>query len=79
MWQLIKAEPVSFQGIIQSLIALGTSFGFGLNGNQVGAILAVTAAILSFLTRQQVSPVANQNAPMPPSPNPPAAGELRRI
>jgi hypothetical protein len=66
-WSLIKAEPVSFQGIVQATIALGTSFGLGLNGTQVGAILAVTAAILSFLTRQQVSPDAIQNAPMPPA------------
>jgi hypothetical protein len=79
MWELIKAEPVTFQGLVQSLIALATSFGFGLNGTQVGAILAVTAAILSFLTRQQVSPVATQNVPMPPGVNPPATGEPRRV
>jgi hypothetical protein len=74
MWELIKAEPVYFQGIIQSVIAVGTSFGLHLDGNQVGAILAVTAAILSFLTRQQVSPVARLTGV-----NPPATGEPRPI
>jgi hypothetical protein len=59
MWQLIKEEPVSAQGIIQAVLALGTSFGLGLSSTQMGAILAVTAVILTFLTRQQVAPLAN--------------------
>jgi hypothetical protein len=59
MWQLIKEEPVSTQGIIQAAPALATSFGLGLSSSQMGAILAVTAAILTFLTRQQVTPLAN--------------------
>lgn len=59
MWQLIKEEPVSTQGIIQAMLALGTSFGLGLSSSQMGAILAVTAAILTLLTRQQVTPLAN--------------------
>ena len=59
MWQLIKEEPVSTQGIIQAALALATSFGLGLSSSQMGAILAVTAAILALLTRQQVTPLAN--------------------
>jgi hypothetical protein len=59
MWQLIKEEPVSTQGIIQAVLALGTSFDLGLSSSQTGAILAVTAAILTLLTRQQVTPLAN--------------------
>jgi hypothetical protein len=78
MWELIKREPVAFQGLIQAVTALGTSFGLGLNGTQVGAILAVTAALLSFLTRQRVSPVASQNAPLL-GVNPTATGEPRQV
>ncbi len=59
MWKLIKEEPVSVQGVVQAVIALGTSFGLGWNGNQVGGVLAVTAAILTLVTRQQVTPIAN--------------------
>jgi hypothetical protein len=59
MWHLIKQEPVGVQGIIQAVLALGTSFGLGLSNSQMGAILAVTAAILALLTRQQVTPLAN--------------------
>jgi hypothetical protein len=55
----IREEPVLFQGIVQAVIALGVSFGLGLTANQVGAISAVSAAILSFLTRQQVTPLSN--------------------
>ena len=59
MWHLMKEEPVGVQGIIQALLALGTSFGLGLSNSQMGAILAMTAAILALVTRQQVTPLAN--------------------
>ena len=55
----IQKEPVLFQGVIQTTLALGTSFGLGLSVSQVGAITAVAAAILSFITRQNVTPIAN--------------------
>jgi hypothetical protein len=41
------------------VIALGTTFGLDLDATKVGAITAVTAALLSFLTRQVVTPLAN--------------------
>jgi len=59
LWQQIKQEPVLFQGLIQAVIALGTTFGLNLDATKVGAITAVTAALLSFLTRQVVTPLAN--------------------
>ena len=59
LWQRIKEEPVLFQGLIQALIALGTAFGFDLDAAKVGAITAASAALLSFLTRQVVTPLAN--------------------
>ena len=59
MWRLIKQEPVAFQAIIQAVIALVISFGVSLTANQVGAIAAVTAAVLGFVARQAVTPTAN--------------------
>ncbi len=59
MFRLIKQEPVMFQGLIQAVLALALSFGLKLTGDQVGAILAASAAVLSFATRTQVTPVAN--------------------
>ena len=59
LWRQIKQEPVLFQGLIQAVIALGTTFGLDLDATKVGAITAATAALLSFLTRQVVTPLAN--------------------
>jgi hypothetical protein len=59
MLDRIKQEPVMFQAIIQAAVALALSFGLKLSSTQVGAILAFTAAILSFWTRSQVTPTAN--------------------
>ena len=55
----IQQEPVLFQGLLQAIIMLWVSFGLGLNVNQVGTVAAVSAAVLSFITRQNVTPVAN--------------------
>jgi hypothetical protein len=56
MLQMIKEEPVAFQAVLQALIVMAISFGLDLDVKQVGAILAVTAAILAFFTRQAVTP-----------------------
>ncbi len=62
MWQKIKQEPVLFQGLIQALLALLIAFGLKLEPGKMGAILAFSAAVLSFLTRQVVTPSANPRA-----------------
>ncbi len=59
MTKRIREEPVLFQGLIQTALALAVSFGLQLTPNQIGAILALTAAALSFWTRTMVTPVAN--------------------
>ncbi|HKE25116.1 MAG TPA: hypothetical protein VKB88_22300 [Bryobacteraceae bacterium] len=59
MLQRIKQEPVMFQAVIQAALALGLSFGLKLSSSQVGAILAFTAASLSFWARSQVTPMVN--------------------
>ena len=58
LWSLIKKWPVRFQALIVALIALGSAFGLAWNGVQVAAVTAFSAAVLSFLTEQAVTPVA---------------------
>lgn len=50
-------EPAAVLGLVQTVLALLLAFGFELDAEQVGGILAVSAAVLTFITRTQVSPV----------------------
>jgi hypothetical protein len=54
-----RTEPALVLGLLQAGIALAVSFGLHLSPAQVGAITAVTAALLSVVTRSQVTPVAS--------------------
>ena len=56
MGTLWNREPVMVMALIQSGVALGISFGVGLTAEQVGAIMAFSAAVVGFITRTQVSP-----------------------
>lgn len=58
LWALIKKWPVRFQAMIVALIALGSAFGLSWDGVQVAAVTAFSAAVLSFLTEQAVTPLA---------------------
>lgn len=55
---MFNREPALWMGLIGALVSLGTSFGLHLSAEQVGAISAAAAAILSVITRSQVSPVS---------------------
>jgi len=55
----IKEEPVAFQGLIQAGLAVFVAFGLKLDGKEMGALLALSAAILTFAARTQVTPIAN--------------------
>lgn len=59
MWNLIKGEPVLFQGVIQAALALTVAFGGDISSIQIGSILALSAAVLSWITRSQVTPLGN--------------------
>jgi hypothetical protein len=59
---LIKAEPVSFQFIIQAGLAMVMSFGIHLTVEQMGTVLVFTGAVLTFWTRQNVTSHANNPA-----------------
>jgi hypothetical protein len=56
IWTLILSEPVYAQALVVAGIALGSAFGLGWTGAQVGAVSAFSAALLSFMTRQAVTP-----------------------
>lgn len=64
----IEQEPVLAQGVVVSGVALGSAFGLGLSGEQVGAITGFTAAVLMFLTRRYVSPIGGTPLPPPVGP-----------
>jgi hypothetical protein len=64
LWNLILREPVYTQGFVVAAIATGTAFGLGWDGAQVGAVSALSAALLSLLTRQAVTPVQSPTLPM---------------
>ncbi len=51
-------EPVMYLGLLQTLLAAGVGFGLNLSGEQVGLIMAASAALLAFIARSRVSPVA---------------------
>lgn len=59
--QQIKEEPVLFQGVVQAALAVITGFGWvpGLTQDKMGLLLALSAAVLAFLTRRSVTPMAN--------------------
>ena len=64
---LIQREPVAFQAVIQTLLALLLSFGVHLTVEQIGCILGLTASVLAFWTRQQVTSHPNNPALNPPT------------
>jgi hypothetical protein len=54
----MRTEPALILGALQSAIALAVSFGLSLTPEQIGAILALSAAVLAIVTRQLVTPNA---------------------
>lgn len=54
----IKGEPVLVAGVVQAVVALAVAFGVPLSDVQVGAILALSAAVLAIVVRQRVTPTA---------------------
>ena len=52
-------EPAMILAAVQALLALVAAFGLGLSPEQIGAVMALTAAVLGILTRSQVTPLAS--------------------
>lgn len=56
MSNLWNREPAMVLAAVQAVLALLISFGADLSPEQVGSILAVSAAILGLITRRKVTP-----------------------
>ena len=52
----LRTEPALVAGVVQALLALLLAFGVPLSDEQVGAIIAVSAAVLAIVVRQRVTP-----------------------
>lgn len=56
MLERIQNEPALALGVVQAVIALAVGFGLPVTPEQVGLIVAFTAAVLSWVTRSNVTP-----------------------
>ena len=65
MLSTIRREPALLSGLVSAAIALAVAFGLDLSGEQTGAIMAVTAAVLAILVRSQVTPTVTVAAEEP--------------
>jgi len=59
MLNRIKSEPALVAGFVQAALALVVAFGLDLSTEQIGAVMAVTAAALALFVRGKVSPLAD--------------------
>lgn len=51
-----KDEPALVLALVQAVIAVAVSFGLDLSPEQVGSILALSAAAAAVFLRQRVTP-----------------------
>lgn len=58
MSNLWNREPALVLAVVQTVLALLIAFGADLTAEQVGSILAVSAAVLGLITRKKVTPSA---------------------
>lgn len=56
MLERIKDEPALVAAVVQAVLALVVAFGLPLTDEQVGAILALSAAVLGLFVRAKVVP-----------------------
>jgi hypothetical protein len=61
----LKNEPAVFLGLVQAILAVLVSFGLDLSSQQVGGLVALSAAGTAFLVRQNVAPIARPADSMP--------------
>ena len=66
MLERIHHEPALTLGVVQALVALGVGFGLPVTPEQVALIVALSAALLSWVTRTQVTPTGTWTATRPP-------------
>jgi hypothetical protein len=56
IWDRISNEPVLTLAVVQAAILTATAFGLSWNAEQVAQVGILSAAILGFIARRQVSP-----------------------
>ena len=66
MLDRIRHEPALVLGAVQALVAMAVGFGLPVTPEQVALIVAATAAVLSVVTRTQVTPTGIWTATRPP-------------
>jgi hypothetical protein len=54
---IFDREPALILAAVQAIIALAIGFGLDITTEQVGLILAATAAVIGVITRSKVTPV----------------------
>ena len=58
MTNLFGREPILTLGVINAGVTLAVAFGLGLTGEQVALVAVFTTAVVSWLARGKVEPVA---------------------
>jgi hypothetical protein len=61
--KILDREPVAVLDLIKYIVAAGVAFGLPIDAEQKVALLGLAAALLTFITRQKVSPVKKETAP----------------
>lgn len=56
MGTLWGREPALILGLVQAALALAIGFGLRLTPEQMGLVMAFTAALLAVITRSRVTP-----------------------
>lgn len=56
IWGRVTGEPVMSLAIIQMGLALAVSLGLHWSAEQVGAVVAFSAAVLGWVARSKVTP-----------------------
>lgn len=78
--ELIKAEPVAFQAMVQAGLVMFMGFGLNISKEQMTLVMLFVGAVLTFFVRQGVTPnpevvkqveVALNTPPPPDAPNSP--------
>ena len=55
----MEKEPVVILAVVQAFIGLIIAFGFDMDGEQVAAIMAISAAVLAAVGRRKVVPIGH--------------------
>ena len=72
-------EPALIIGLVQAALALAVGFGLPLTAEQTALILATSAALLSVVTRSQVTPTGQVAALVEAPPPTTVAGPASNV